>query len=231
MRAEESDDGFLPPRRNQTRQESASSDSDIEQSRRCRLEPTRRLFLLTCDHSQPSWPKVMSASTEPLFEPLDVFDFPPASSSSKARDAVPSFPDDEPMDFDVDAELAMFEEEQRERKGRGYAVSPPPDMEEEPEWEDEVVQTETTQMSQSLRAGGTLVTQTSTVETTLTFGESDILGTAVASCESLRDKPTSALTMQPPACDCPRPWRLRPRWPLLRRATCQLCLRRLLRAS
>ena len=129
----------------------------------------------------------MSSTTAPCFEPLDIFDFPAESSSARLPEIGPE--EDEDIDYDLEAELAKFRESEKRDKRNGFGGSPPPpDLEEEPdEWDEELALMESEQMSQSLsttQVRSSTVTTVTSSSSKITFGESDILGQPVASCES-----------------------------------------------
>lgn len=124
---------------------------------------------------------IMSATSALMFEPLDLLDFQPIPSTSKAT---PPIPDE--MDLDLDAELALFEEEERNAARKIVSDSPPPDMDEEPDWADDDVQMESIHSTQSLMVSTAQrqVVSTQTAEaTSISFGSADLLGGPIASCE------------------------------------------------
>lgn len=117
------------------------------------------------------------------FEALDdVFGFDPTPPSRKPAQ------DDEDMDFDVDAEIAMMQEEEERTQQRRYDDSPPPNVEEEPDWDEHMETMESATVVQSVtttfsRYEGKAATQTAIGGTADRFGESDIFDFPIASCK------------------------------------------------
>ena len=127
----------------------------------------------------------MSSSTAPMFEALDdVFDFPPPSNPQRP----PS--DNEGMDFDMDAEIAMMQEEEERDMKRRYGDSPPPNVEEEPDWEDDA---DSGIESSTMGTKSKTITSMDQIQHNRDaenlgreggFGESDIFDFPIASCKS-----------------------------------------------
>ena len=124
------------------------------------------------------------------FEALDdVFGFDSTPPSRKPAQ------DDEDMDFDVDAEIAMMQEEEERTQQRRYDDSPPPHVEEEPDWDENmetmeiatvvksVVTTTSSRYEGKTGYEGKAVTQTANGGAEDGFGESDIFDFPIASCK------------------------------------------------
>ena len=124
----------------------------------------------------------MSSSTL-SFEALDdVFGFDPTPPLRKAVQ------EDEDMDFDVDAEIAMMQEEEERTRQRRYDDSPPPNVEEEPDWDENMEAVESATLVKSVtttfsRYEVKAVTQTANGGAEDGFGESDIFDFPIASCK------------------------------------------------
>lgn len=128
-----------------------------------------------------------SSSTAPLFEAIDdVFDFAPPPPARPPR------VEDEEMDFDLDAEIAMMQEEEERAGRRVYDDSPPPNVEEEPDWDEDMdsAMESTAIETESVSATTTTAGQRSTKTTASAvpasageFGESDIFNFPIASCK------------------------------------------------
>ena len=128
----------------------------------------------------------VTTMAEPHFEPLELFDFAPSFEEEPDDGPPPAFvPDDEPMEWDIDEELAMMEQEEMGAQGDG--ASPPFPLDEEPDFamEDEAMRQEANTMAKKLNANASSsMTQKDSNTSGMSFGQSDIFDAPGASCAS-----------------------------------------------